>query len=878
MTALSPVLIAALLAPTAGTPPRPTTSVAEPPLPPGAKLRLGTTRFRAVTAGRMTALSPDGRAVITFQYPDTIRYLSVDTGAELKTVKVAGDPQTGGWYNLHRTPDGRRLVVLQYNAVLVLDAATGAVVYKVDLRDDNPRLGGLGGNPDGLLALSGDGSRLAVGSRYQRNNEGATAAVLDAATGKVIATVKPGQSNSIRTALSPDGKRLATFGQFFATKPNDENWAAVVQVWDAATGAETCRVRTGVPHQVQAVAFSPDGKLLVTAAPGGPVQGWDPATGKPVRQYVGRSSIGQQFFFSPDGTRLAGTGADGTVQVWETATGKRLAAGGAAVHSVADVVFPPGGGPAVALGAIYQTIQVWTVPGGVLTPQAGHLGAVTALRFTPDGKHLVSAGQDGRVIRWDTSTGAELGQLGRPSGDARRGGPWFFYQAAITPDGRTAIVPNGGTGLAVVDLEAGTEDFSVHFPGGRSGSDVRVAVSADGRRIAGSYRFWDRGKTGTVAAAWDLESGQPLAEYRVEQDGNAGWMENAAVTITPDGRRMVVAVARRDRTGSGTTLDLTALDLATGGTVAKAAYPVPAYYPVLAAAADGRSVLVPAADNKAGVWDLPSGKVTRTLDVPTGGGPATWFRFSPDGRLVATVVSEPGRPGTNQGVFKLKVLEWASGTPRFEWEVPTMAQAAEFSPDGTTLAVGGQDTTILLYDLTGAADPVPGATEPTAPDKLWARLSTGGAAEGWAALRELAARPEVAVPLVKRKVKPAAVKPRPTPAELAQLITRLDAPAFADREAAGRALRVLGPAAEAAVRAAVRETASAEVRQRLEKIADALNRPDPVSVAEVRAVELLERIGAGPARDYLAALAGGEPTAPLTRDAAAALRRLGSKK
>jgi hypothetical protein len=113
---------------------------------------------------------------------------------------------------------------------------------------------------------------------------------------------------------------------------------------------------------------------------------------------------------------------------------------------------------------------------------------------------------------------------------------------------------------------------------------------------------------------------------------------------------------------------------------------------------------------------------------------------------------------------------------------------------------------------------------------------------------------------------------------------------FTDREAAGKTLRDFGPIVEAAVRTALRETASAEVRQRLEKIAESLNKPVPVNVVEVRAVELLEWIGSGrgspatsrptreAAKEYLAVLAGGEPTAPLTRDAAAALKRLAASR
>ena len=106
------------------------------------------------------------------------------------------------------------------------------------------------------------------------------------------------------------------------------------------------------------------------------------------------------------------------------------------------------------------------------------------------------------------------------------------------------------------------------------------------------------------------------------------------------------------------------------------------------------------------------------------------------------------------------MIEWATGTPRFEWPAGGVVQAAEFSPDGTTLAVGWHDTSVLFFDVTGAADPKPWEQSPTDPPKLGAKVASAAGADGWAAVRELIARPAVAVPLLKEKVKPAAARPR----------------------------------------------------------------------------------------------------------------------
>ena len=74
---------------------------------------------------------------------------------------------------------------------------------------------------------------------------------------------------------------------------------------------------------MNAVAFSPDGKLLATASSDGYVRLWNPATGRPVRAPipavtdVGREPGVLGVAFSPDGKLLASADADGTVRLWQ---------------------------------------------------------------------------------------------------------------------------------------------------------------------------------------------------------------------------------------------------------------------------------------------------------------------------------------------------------------------------------------------------------------------------------------------------------------------------------------------------------------------------------------------------------------------------------
>jgi hypothetical protein len=113
----------------------------------------------------------------------------------------------------------------------------------------------------------------------------------------------------------------------------------------------------------------------------------------------------------------------------------------------------------------------------------------------------------------------------------------------------------------------------------------------------------------------------------------------------------------------------------------------------------------------------------------------------------------------------------------------------------------------------------------------------------------------------------------------AALVADLDAAAFGVRDAAGRELARRVEADHAELSEAVANSPSAEVRRRLGEILRAAPSPWPKLDAEdlrrVRAIGVLEAIGTPEARRVLTTLADGDPTALLTREAKAALGRLG---
>jgi WD40 repeat protein len=157
------------------------------------------------------------------------------------------------------------------------------------------------------------------------------------------------------------------------------------------------------PEGVLAIAFTPDGKTLVSVGRPDEIKLWEVATGK----NRGTRTTADEFHhaaLSPDGKAVATTSYDDSrITLCEVATGKERGTLKGHAAQVYSLAFSPDG-KTLACGYADGTIELWDVTGGKeLAALKGHVGEVSCLAFSANGKLLASGGADKTIQLWSTA-------------------------------------------------------------------------------------------------------------------------------------------------------------------------------------------------------------------------------------------------------------------------------------------------------------------------------------------------------------------------------------------------------------------------------------------------------------------------------------------
>lgn len=152
---------------------------------------------------------------------------------------------------------------------------------------------------------------------------------------------------------------------------------------------------------VLAVAYSPDGKILASSGSSdGTIQLWDVAHGEHIRTLKGHTDTVKTLAFSPDGKILVSGSSDDTLRKWDTSTGSMLRKLAGHSNDIKTVAFSRDG-KMIASGSKDATVRLWDAETRRFLPTLrGHPWGTQAVTFSPDGKTVVSV-DSSTIIFWD---------------------------------------------------------------------------------------------------------------------------------------------------------------------------------------------------------------------------------------------------------------------------------------------------------------------------------------------------------------------------------------------------------------------------------------------------------------------------------------------
>jgi WD40 repeat protein len=312
-------------------------------------------------------------------------------------------------------------------------------------------------------------------------------------------------------AFSPDGKYVLSGGTEGATR-----------LWDRKTGAA---VRNFIGQQAGTVAaaFTPDGSKVLTTIglPNPAARLWDVESGELVKEFKWPGSWPMSAVLSPDGSKLAAGAQDGRVRIFNVATGTPTRTLTLETAAWIRAIAMAPNAPLLACSGLDFGAELYNYETGELLQSFyANAGWVTSVAFSPDGKTLLIGWQDGLIRLFDVATRQMRKEFFASGG--------FLNAAVYSPDGQFILTGEGWPFFVatIYDAQTGQE---LRRLAGQKWEVGAVAFSADGRGVltgAEIVREWD---LTDLAARLRVD----LVDGRVNVSWSLGQLQQAANLAGP---------------------------------------------------------------------------------------------------------------------------------------------------------------------------------------------------------------------------------------------------------------------------------------------------------------------------------------------------------
>ena len=622
--------------------------------------------------------------VETLEFPPDGKYLAVGTWVglwwyELATMKSVDlwETERGMVCALKFSPDGALLATGNWDGeVKVWDVKNHRCLAKMQRTGQFDRASELVFSPDGQCLASSGGRYDAIYIWHPETGE-------QIAKFTVNEELQPRyRPSSIPITFSPDGKFLIG-----ATPEN------TFSVWDIETGERIAHL-TGHSFSLTALFLAPCRKFLASVDRDGNLRKWEvnrltTNASIPIVTSVPKAINWIQYTFSPDSILLAAEVSGRTITILDVENNRKIAT---LVHKevIQKVRFLQKSSQLVITGE--DTIQIWNI--GDPTPQPpiirGHTNACGSVKFSPDGQTLATGYLSGAISLWDaqelerkvtlkceglhmtrsidfSSCGSKLaatsydkivrvwdfGKSDVPPVELT-GHKAVLYALVFSPKGNSLVSADANGVLGLWDVQHG---YKLQMFTKETDWIWSIAFSPDGKSLVSAHQE-------KRAQLWNIEGGEQIAElFMIHPQDTAKykgddhqiqkrlkWLETGseyrstpkAITFSPDGTLIAGGVFREIR-----------------------------------------------------LWDAATYKTQMVICLPHGCQRVEALTFSPCGRYLVSGASW-------QGTDKVSIRLWDVATGEnivTFWSHPTDIQSLDFSPDGSVLASGSFDGTILLWDM-----------------------------------------------------------------------------------------------------------------------------------------------------------------------------------